>query len=109
MGIMRGIDNYGGTRQGKIMTEETVRAFVERLTTDEEFAKKVADAPSKEERLRIINEAGYALTASDLSALKAALNVEELSDEDLEKVAGGAGVSGELSGILRSALTQGLP
>jgi len=34
---------------------------------------------------------------------------EELSDEDLEKVAGGAGVSGELSGILRSALTQGLP
>jgi predicted ribosomally synthesized peptide with nif11-like leader len=87
------------------MAEDAVKAFVERLTTDEEFAKKVADAPSKEERLRIINEAGYALTASDLSALKAALNVEELSDEDLEKVAGGnssavcAGVGSAVGGM----------
>jgi len=78
------------------------------LTTDEEFAKKVADAPSKEERLRIINEAGYALPASDLSALKAALNVEELSDEDLEKVAGGGNASAIVTGVdtaVGSALT----
>jgi len=48
------------------------------------------------------------LTASDLSALKAALNVEELSDEDLEKVAGGGNASAIVTGVdtaVGSALT----
>ena len=75
------------------MTEETVRAFAERITTDEEFARRLGSASSPDERLKMANDAGYDLSASDLSAIKTALNVEELSDEDLEKVAGGIGAT----------------
>ncbi len=75
------------------MTEETVRAFAERITTDEEFARRLGSASSPDERLKMANDAGYDLSASDLSAIKRALSVEELSDEDLEKVAGGLGAT----------------
>ena len=75
------------------MTEETVRAFAERITTDEEFARRLGSVSSPDERLKMANDAGYDLSASDLSAIKTALSVEELSDEDLEKVAGGIGAS----------------
>jgi predicted ribosomally synthesized peptide with nif11-like leader len=71
------------------MTEEAIKSFVEKLSTDETFANKLASAATPEERLKIANDAGFAVSASDLSAIKAALNIEELSDEDLEKVAGG--------------------
>jgi predicted ribosomally synthesized peptide with nif11-like leader len=73
------------------MTEEAIKSFVEKLSTDEEFANKLASAPTPEERLKMANDAGFAISASDADGIKAALNVEDLSDEDLEKVAGGAG------------------
>ena len=75
------------------MTEEAIKSFVEKLSTDETFANKLASAATPEERLKIANDAGFAVSASDLSAIKTALSVEELSDEDLEKVAGGIGAS----------------
>jgi predicted ribosomally synthesized peptide with nif11-like leader len=75
------------------MTEEAIKSFVEKLSTDETFANKLASAATPEERLKIANDAGFAVSASDLSAIKAAINIEELSDEDLEKVAGGIGAS----------------
>ena len=75
------------------MTEEAIKSFVEKLSTDETFANKLASAATPEERLKIANDAGFAVSASDLSAIKAAINIEELSDEDLEKVAGGIGAT----------------
>ncbi len=91
------------------MTEETVRAFAERITTDEEFARRLGSVSSPDERLKMANDAGYDLSASDLSAIKAALNVEELSDEDLEKVAGGIGsatnvITGAVTGVATGAI-----
>ena len=87
------------------MTEETVRAFAERITTDEEFARRLGSASSPDERLKMANDAGYDLSASDLSAIKTALNVEELSDEDLEKVAGGIGASASGGAATATAAT----
>ena len=75
------------------MTEETVRAFVERLSSDEAFRNRLAAAPTPEERQEMAREAGYDLGAGDMPAIKAALGIEELSDEDLEKVAGGVGTT----------------
>ena len=73
------------------MTEEAIKSFVEKLSTDEEFANKLSSAATPEDRLKIANDAGFAVSASDVSGIKAALHIEELSDEDLEKVAGGFG------------------
>ncbi len=91
------------------MTEEAIKSFVEKLSTDETFANKLASAATPEERLKIANDAGFAVSASDLSAIKAALNVEELSDEDLEKVAGGIGsatnvITGAVTGVATGAI-----
>lgn len=73
------------------MTSETVTAFVERLRNDEAFQVKLAEAPSREERREVARKAGFELSEGDLPAIKAALGVQELSDEDLERVAGGMG------------------
>ena len=81
------------------MTEETVRAFVERLSSDEAFRNRLAAAPTPEERQEMAREAGYDLGAGDMPAIKAALGIEELSDDDLEKVAGGIGTATATIGI----------
>jgi predicted ribosomally synthesized peptide with nif11-like leader len=91
------------------MTEEAIKSFVEKLSTDEEFANKLASAPTPEERLKIANDAGFAISASDVDGIKAALNIEELSDEDLEKVAGGMGsatnvITGAVTGVATGAI-----
>ncbi|HUC35898.1 MAG TPA: Nif11-like leader peptide family RiPP precursor [Acidimicrobiales bacterium] len=71
------------------MSQEAAKAFAERLKTDEAFTEELAKASTPEERLRRANEAGYEVTADDIDAIRSDLGIEELSDEDLEKVAGG--------------------
>ena len=71
------------------MTGETVKAFVERLSSDEAFRDRLAAAPTPEERQEMARAAGYDLGAGDMPAIKSTLGIEELSDVDLEKVAGG--------------------
>ena len=92
MGIQR-------QKEGTEMTEEAIKSFVEKLSTDETFANKLASAPTPEERLKIANDAGFAVNAFDVDGIKAALNIEELSDEDLEKVAGGMGTNTIVSAV----------
>lgn len=67
------------------MSVESARAFVERLDTDEEFAKKVAICKSKEERITLAKNEGYDFSVEEV---KEALS--QLSDDDLENVAGGS-------------------
>jgi predicted ribosomally synthesized peptide with nif11-like leader len=73
------------------MTEETIKAFAERVSSDEAFRDQLAGAATPEERQGIVRAAGYDLSAEDMPAIKSAFGIEELSDEDLEKVAGGVG------------------
>ncbi|MDA8354977.1 MAG: Nif11-like leader peptide family RiPP precursor [Actinomycetota bacterium] len=88
------------------MTEETVKAFVERLSSDEAFRSRLAAAPTPAERQEMARAAGYDLSAEDMPAIKSALGIEELSDEDLEKVAGGAGTSTAV-GIVTATIALG--
>ena len=90
------------------MTEETVTAFVERLSSDEAFRNRLAAAPTPEERQEMAREAGYDLGAGDMPAIKAALGIEELSDDDLEKVAGGIGTATATIGISVAGTATGL-
>jgi predicted ribosomally synthesized peptide with nif11-like leader len=73
------------------VTTEAASAFVERLKTDEALRAKLAGADDRAERLALVRAEGFDLAADDIDAVKKALGVEELSDEDLERIAGGTG------------------
>jgi predicted ribosomally synthesized peptide with nif11-like leader len=75
------------------MSNEAAAAFVERLKGDEDFQSRLADAASPAERLAIAREEGFDVSSEDVGALIRTLGIDELSDEDLEKVAGGAGTT----------------
>jgi predicted ribosomally synthesized peptide with nif11-like leader len=75
------------------MTKEAANAFAERLRADEALQAKLAGAADRAARLALAREEGFDLGAEDIGAVKQALSIEELSDDDLEKVAGGLGVT----------------
>lgn len=66
------------------MSIEAAKAFIERMRTDEEFAKKVNACKDAEERKALVLEAGFDFTASEIENAG-----QELSDHDLDRVAGG--------------------
>ena len=66
------------------MTMESAKAFVERVKTDEAFAKRVSGAASREERAEIAKAEGFDFTREELKTVTGELSVDEL-----ETVAGG--------------------
>ena len=79
------------------MSVESAKAFFELVKADEQLAQRLFDANSEEElRAVIASQGDYDFTQKDwVSAVLAKTGVE-ISDEDLEKVAGG---SESLAGI----------
>ena len=73
------------------MSAQAVTALFERVRSDEEFRGRLEAAATPEEKHRIVSEAGYEVTREDVSVIRELAGVRELSDEDLEKVAGGKG------------------
>ena len=71
------------------MAANTAQDLLKRMATDVVFRQRVENASTKEEKRAILNEAGYTgITAADIQ--EAAKNGEfELSDAELEAVAGG--------------------
>jgi predicted ribosomally synthesized peptide with nif11-like leader len=71
------------------MSEQGARQLLERVVSDPEFRERLETAPNNEARRQIVEEAGIDVEPSDVSALRTMTGATELSDEDLEKVAGG--------------------
>jgi predicted ribosomally synthesized peptide with nif11-like leader len=71
------------------MSAEGATALYERVSSDEGFRGQLEAAKTPEEKRRIVTEAGYDVTPDDLPTIKSLAGMTELSDEDLEKVAGG--------------------
>jgi predicted ribosomally synthesized peptide with nif11-like leader len=67
------------------MSSESAKAFVEKMKTDADFAKKVMECKGKEAREAFVKNAGFDFSVEDLKTSKA-----ELTDEELELVAGGS-------------------
>jgi predicted ribosomally synthesized peptide with nif11-like leader len=72
------------------MSAEGATAFYERVSSDEGFRAKLEAANTRDDKHRIVTEAGYDVSRDDLSTIRKLAGASELSDEDLEKVAGGA-------------------
>jgi predicted ribosomally synthesized peptide with nif11-like leader len=66
------------------MSIESAKAFIERMKTDEEFRKKVETAKTKEERKKIVKDAGFEFTKAELNEVS-----EELTEEQLNMASAG--------------------
>ena len=74
------------------MSVEAVKGFIEKIGRDEALAEKVKDAGvDVSEIIALGKENGFEFTAENLKTVHEEMNKSgaELSDEDLEKVAGG--------------------
>ena len=66
------------------MSIESAKAFIERMKTDEAFAKQVESQKDKEERMKFVSEQGFNFSEQEVQQV-----AKEFSDDDLEKVVGG--------------------
>ena len=66
------------------MSIESAKAFLERVKNDEDFRKELEAQASAEERIKFVKAQGFDFTKEEIDSQK-----EELSDEELEAVAGG--------------------
>ena len=77
------------------MSIESAQAFIEKMQTDSDFRERVVALKSREQRRSFINNEGYDFTKEEFEQAKQKFAIEttssdgELSDEDLENVAGG--------------------
>jgi predicted ribosomally synthesized peptide with nif11-like leader len=66
------------------MSIESAKAFLERVKNDEDFRKELEEQASAAERIKFVKAQGFDFTKEEIDSHK-----EELSDEELEEVAGG--------------------
>lgn len=73
------------------MSKQGMTALYERVQSDESFRAQLQEASSPQDKHRIVSEAGFDVERADLDTLRSLAGMTELSDEDLERVAGGGG------------------
>lgn len=83
------------------MSLQSAQAFLQRLHDDQDFFHKVSNAADHDARKVISKEAGFDFTESEMREAVAAQNTE-LTEEELEAVAGGS-VSSTVSGVVTAA------
>jgi predicted ribosomally synthesized peptide with nif11-like leader len=69
---------------GLVMSIELAKAYLERVKTDEAFAKKVNSFEDKVARRDFVLQAGYTFTKEEIEEVSS-----ELNEKDLDAVAGG--------------------
>ena len=68
------------------MSQEQLKAFLEKAKADTSLQEKLKAAADNDAVVAIAKEAGFSISADDLKKAQSAI---ELSDEELEGVAGG--------------------
>ena len=69
------------------MSEEQLKAFLEKVKGDISLQDKLKAAASPEAAIAIAKEAGFSITSEDIQSMQSASG--EASDEELEGAAGG--------------------
>ena len=67
------------------MSEEQLKAFLEKVKSDTELQEKLKASASPEAAIEIAKETGFAITTEDIQTMQSAT----VSDEELEGAAGG--------------------
>jgi len=66
------------------MSVDSAKEFLERVRNDEDFRKSVGEIVTAEERMEFVKGAGFDFTKEEIKSIQ-----DELSDDDLDRVAGG--------------------
>ena len=69
------------------MSEEQLKAFLEKVKADTTFKEKLNRAADADAVVEIAKEAGFSITSEDIQPMQSA--TVELSDDELEGTAGG--------------------
>ena len=69
------------------MSEEQLKAFLEKVKADTTFKEKLNGAADADAVVEIAKEAGFSITSEDIQSMQSA--TVELSDEELGNAAGG--------------------
>ena len=70
------------------MSEEQLKAFLEKVKSDTELQEKLKAAASPEAAIEIAKETGFAITSEDIQSMQSAPG-GEVSDDELKGAAGG--------------------
>ena len=94
------------------MLEEQFKAFLEKVQSDTSLQEKLKAAADANAFVDIAKDAGFSISADDLKNAQSAIT--DLSDEELEGVAGGGGATLFSTGIgsittLAINLLHGIP
>jgi predicted ribosomally synthesized peptide with nif11-like leader len=66
------------------MSIESAKAFIDRMKTDEDFSRQVRSCKDAESRMSFVKASKFDFSTEEIKKVQL-----ELSDEELEKVAGG--------------------
>ena len=77
------------------MSEEQLKAFLEKVKSDTELQEKLKAAASPEAGLEIAKEAGFSITSEDIQSMQ---STPVVSDSELESAAGGYGCACQTGG-----------
>ena len=73
------------------MPEEQLEAFLEKVKTDTSLQEKLKEAADADAVVEIAKAAGFSITVDDIQSMQS--GTVELSDHELEQVAGGCQVN----------------
>ena len=73
-----------------LMSEEQLKAFIEKVKVDTSLQEKLKAATDADAVVAIAKESGFVVSADEIKTTQSApQELQELSDEELEGVAGG--------------------
>ena len=84
------------------MSEEQLKAFLEKIKSDTELQEKLKEVSTPEAAIEIANAAGFSITADDIQSMQS----EPPGDDELESAAGGR-CGGSVSVMIRCPQTEG--
>ena len=76
------------------MSSEQLQLFIEKVKSDNDLAEKLRGVQSDEQAIAIAKELGFTITNDDLASLFP--EEQDLTEEQLEAVAGGFGFAQEV-------------
>ncbi len=71
------------------MSNESAKAYLDRIKNDENFRKEVSELSSPEDRMQFVKDNGFNFSKEEFEQVKS-----ELSDEELDSLGGGEFING---------------